>query len=69
MGLSLSSSMFDAYIDFTIYRSGFTENYKRSFPTIDNMLGEIFGFVGLISLIIMILCSGYNRWLMKKYIK
>lgn len=32
------------------------------------MLGEIFGLVGLISLIAACFCSGYNKWAIKKYI-
>lgn len=31
--------LFPAYFDFYIYRSGFTEKYRRFYPRIDSMLG------------------------------
>ena len=55
-------------MNFNLIRSGFTESYSRSFGRFDEMLGEIFGLIGLISLIAACFCSGYNKWAMKKYI-
>jgi hypothetical protein len=33
------------------------------------MLGEVFGLIGLMAILATCCCSGYNQWLMKRYIK
>lgn len=59
----------NALMDFYIMRSPFTESYTRSFGRVDEMLGEIFGLIGLLTLVVACLCAGYNDWSMKNYVK
>ena len=33
------------------------------------MLGEIFGLLGLVGLVLAFLCAGYNEWLMAAHIE
>lgn len=61
--------LYPAYFEFYLYRSGFTETYRRYYPRIDSMLGEIFGLMGLLSLLLALFCAGYNGWLMEKHIE
>jgi len=43
-------------------RSAYTHRYIRKCKKIDEMLGEIFGMMGLISAILFGIYSGFNNW-------
>lgn len=63
------NQLYPAYFEFYLYRSGFTETYRRYYPRIDSMIAEIFGITGLISLLFAIFVAGYNRWLFGLHLK
>lgn len=53
---------------YQLRRSIESDNYRRDYLRVDTVLGETLGFMGLLAWIVMIMCSGYNRYLMKKHV-
>lgn len=63
------NTLYPAHFEFYMYRSGFTETYRRYYPRIDSMLRINIRTHGTSSLLLALFCAGYNGWLMEKHIK